>query len=107
MIIRGIGSARKPVEQVAVVGLFDHGFEDRADGVRSGLVRQRRCVQRAGVIAGLPGSLGEFFQEAARVIVWVSDDLAAEEAVFGREVALDVDETGDFGGLLISEQQCR
>lgn len=38
-------------------------------------------------------AVGELGQELARVVVGVADDLAAEEAIFGCDVAFDVDKT--------------
>jgi hypothetical protein len=71
-----------------------HGLEDPARGTRAHLVAKACRVQRGGEGRRLTGSLDEAVEDALRVVRGVRDDLAAEEAVLGGDVALDVDEPG-------------
>lgn len=96
-----------PVEQVAVVGEVDHGLEDRLDGSGPHLVGKAGGEQVTGVVARPAYSFGELGQERVGVVVGVADDLTAEEAVLGCDVALDVDEAGDSVGVAVCQQECR
>ena len=52
-----------------------------------------------------PHPLDELVEETVRVGVVVVDDLAGQEAVLGCEVALDVGEAPDPGGVGVGQQQ--
>jgi hypothetical protein len=68
-------------------------------------VRQARREQRAGVEARCADALSEPFEEHVGILVRVAADLAAQEAVLRRQVALDVHEAGDPPGVAVGEQQ--
>lgn len=100
--------ARQPEErghQVPVVRQVDHGLEDAAHGAGTHFLRQRRGVQRGGVVGRAAGALDEVFEEGGWVRVVVRDDLAREEAVFGGDVAFDVGEGEDAGWLGGGEEE--
>ena len=86
------GQSDEASQEVTVVGQGDHGLEDGFYGGASDFVGQGRGVEAAGVVAGLADPVGELCEELAVVAVGVADYLSAQEAVFGGDVAFDVDE---------------
>ena len=105
--MRGERQREEPAHWVAVVGEVHHRLEDAADRARPDLVPHARGVQRARGGSGPAGPVGEGVEELLGVLAGVVGDLAAQEAVLGCEVALDVDEAQDAAGVPVREQQSR
>ena len=87
-----------------MVRQFDHGFEDRADSLSSDLVRQRCGVQGAGVVAGVPGTLGELCQEGPGsswgwLMIW-----RLRKQSFGARLPSMSTKLANLCGLLVGEQ---
>jgi hypothetical protein len=88
-----------------VVGEVDHRLEDSADRSGTHLVAQARGEQGARGGARTAGAFGDVVEEAIIVVAGTGEDLPAQEAVFGGEVAFDIGEAQDTVWFLVRQQQ--
>lgn len=97
--------SEEAVHEPAVVGELDHGLEDWAHCRGADLVVQAGGVEGARVVGRGPHPSLELIEEALRIGVVVTDDLAAEEAILRRHIAIDVHEAEPPGRVLVGQQQ--
>src|SRR5215472_1582271 len=88
-----------------MVGQVNHRLEDPAHRGGAYFVAKAGRVKRAGIERCPPGPVDEVVEEALGVVRRMGEDLPAQEAVFGGDVALDVGEAQDPAWILVGQQQ--
>ena len=98
------GQCQKLRHQVVVVREIDHRLEDSAYRTGTYLVAQVHREQGARGGVRTAGPFDEVVEEAI-VVGGMREDLPAQEAVFGGEVAFDVGEAQDTVWFLVRQHQ--
>jgi len=99
------GQSREHLQQRSIVGQAHHRSEDGLKRRVAHFDGQGRSIKARAILCAMPHPVDEPFGKACGRVGRMLDDLARQETVFWRDIALDVHEAQDPILMLLREQK--